>query len=653
MLTSVSLATVPFVSSTDSTRTQMVTKQINQSVTHPNCVRPLVISKQWPYLTNTSRLYRAQAKSSGAIIYSNDEFMIVLYDETGEMKQYEVPEYRHTSDGFCTKVRYRRDVGEFKKGEILYEYDCFNDSVPTYGYNLNTMFFPFFGFNFEDCIVISESAAKQMRYQKIEKILIPIYTYSIFKPMYPNSKYKFLPEIGQTINDNIIAISVAPIDNKDPKSTLRSLNLTNFASIINDTINFKSEHILTNRIKNAVVTDIKIHRFRKKNHSLIDKNLQLLLDDLVNDYRAKIKPIFKELSDIFSQTNAEFVESLIHRYYIANNPRNHFHKLVSFDDLDYVIELELVKEDKTKIGDKLTNRYASKGVVNLIIPDELRPYNTATKEPIDVILGPLSVFARQNFGQILEGLLAKAVKQSQDDIIKNQNINITVDNLYKLSEVSKYLNNSEYTEEIITLADLMKTNEDVHNSFIENITNGGLFFEAPDFCKIDVFELQNKIQELYGITTNDSITIKRELIEYIKNLLNLDDSIPVPETDIVYDNIYNSPMYIVKLKQLANTKISARDVGVYSQASKQPIKDAQGQNKGSHLGSMEFDACIAHNNINTVREFHTVKSDCIDMKHELLRSLTSDDEEYKVKNYSSQSYVKKIIDACMTFLSEN
>ena len=96
MIISTSLVGTPFVSSTDSTRLQMSSKQLSQTLTHFNCKRPYVIGKEWSYLTSTTRLFRLQAPYDGSILYSNNEIMIILYDESQELKVVSIPEYFHT-----------------------------------------------------------------------------------------------------------------------------------------------------------------------------------------------------------------------------------------------------------------------------------------------------------------------------------------------------------------------------------------------------------------------------------------------------------------------------------------------------------------------------------------------------------------------------
>jgi len=56
---------------------------------------------------------------------------------------------------------------------------------------------------------------------------------------------------------------------------------------------------------------------------------------------------------------------------------------------------------KIGVGDKLSNRYANKGVVSKIVPIEDMPY-TEDGEPIDLIISATSVVGRMNVGQLLE-----------------------------------------------------------------------------------------------------------------------------------------------------------------------------------------------------------------------------------------------------------
>ncbi len=79
MITSVNLAGTPFQSSTDSTRLQMASKQIQQTLTHHNCEIPYVIDDNYDFITRYSELGICLAKENGTIVFSNSDIVIVNY----------------------------------------------------------------------------------------------------------------------------------------------------------------------------------------------------------------------------------------------------------------------------------------------------------------------------------------------------------------------------------------------------------------------------------------------------------------------------------------------------------------------------------------------------------------------------------------------
>jgi len=77
--------------------------------------------------------------------------------------------------------------------------------------------------------------------------------------------------------------------------------------------------------------------------------------------------------------------------------------------------LELVKvyvavKRKLAVGDKMAGRHGNKGVVSKIVPEEDMPF-LADGTPIEMVLNPLGVPSRMNFGQILETHLGWAAHE--------------------------------------------------------------------------------------------------------------------------------------------------------------------------------------------------------------------------------------------------
>ncbi len=78
-------------------------------------------------------------------------------------------------------------------------------------------------------------------------------------------------------------------------------------------------------------------------------------------------------------------------------------------DVVKVVKVYVAQKRKIKEGDKLAGRYGNKGVVARILPEEDMPY-LPDGTPVDVVLNPLGVPSRMNFGQVLEthlGLVAR------------------------------------------------------------------------------------------------------------------------------------------------------------------------------------------------------------------------------------------------------
>lgn len=195
------------------------------------------------------------------------------------------------------------------------------------------------------------------------------------------------------------------------------------------------------------------------------------------------------------------------------------------------------------------------------------------------------------------------------------------------------------------------TNPEVKREFLKSIENGGMFFEAPCFASFDIKNLLKVSKELFDVSTNDDIVIPKETFAWLKSELPEMD-VPIPEEDVLYNDIYNSPIYMIKLMQLAENKLNVRDFGEYSTSKQQPKKDKNNLNKASKIGNMEFDAFLGHNCIDTIRELRTVKSDAMNLKPEMVSQLINSGV-YDLPSTKPKSFTRDIIKAYIKFLNEN
>lgn len=347
MIVSTSLSSVPFLSHTDSTRLQMSAKQLKQTITSINCERPFVIGRDWNYLKE-SKIFKQNAKKDGQVVINECGLLFVVYEDDN-IEYFEVEKYKTTYHGFCSELRFCLNEGsKFKKGDLLFEYDCFRNNIASYGYNANVAYIPFFGYNFEDAIVMSESFAKKTKHVKMFKETIPIYAYTLFKDIYKDSEWGFIPEVGQKIEENVICDIMA--SKKDGKNKLyKGISSSDLNSLLNEKGISKNYDSIYSKIENGIVNSIKVHHIDKK-MPLIDKELEKKLKKLHKNWISNINPVYQKLINNFGK---DYANELTNKNFIMQKTKEFtFNK----QDLVYVLEIEIVKKSHTQIGDKFSNR---------------------------------------------------------------------------------------------------------------------------------------------------------------------------------------------------------------------------------------------------------------------------------------------------------
>ena len=148
MLTSTNLCVIPFLGHCDNARLQMSAKQLAQALTHLNCEVPKVMGHDYYFLSQSSSRFKYTANTKGEVIFKNDDIMIInLIFNNGKsyIEVLETPQVISTSSLYSSQLRYQRDVGSFNNGDIIFEYDCFHNNIPTYGYNIWAAYMSFFG----------------------------------------------------------------------------------------------------------------------------------------------------------------------------------------------------------------------------------------------------------------------------------------------------------------------------------------------------------------------------------------------------------------------------------------------------------------------------------------------------------------------------
>jgi len=251
-----------------------------------------------------------------------------------------------------------------------------------------------------------------------------------------------------------------------------------------------------------------------------------------------------------------------------------------------VIKVYIAQKRKIKVGDKLAGRHGNKGVISIIAPRADMPF-MEDGTPVDVVLNPLGVPSRMNFGQILETVLGFAAVRNTEKLRNLLRSKAPVSRikefLLKLYEPHKDEGLKKWIKEA-EKEDLLY--------FAQQLAERGIKYAAPAFQSLTVEEVKEQLK-LAGLSEDGKMRLRDgrtgEYLDY-----------PVTV----------GSMYIMKLIHMAEDKIHARSTGPYSLITQQPV-GGRAHMGGQRFGEMEVWALEAHGSAYALWEMLTVKSDDI------------------------------------------
>ena len=261
------------------------------------------------------------------------------------------------------------------------------------------------------------------------------------------------------------------------------------------------------------------------------------------------------------------------------------------------IKVSLAVKRRMQPGDKMAGRHGNKGVVSMVVPAEDMPY-MEDGTPVDVVLNPLGVPSRMNVGQVLEthlGWAAKTlgaqVRQLLEQTSKATEIRKFLEKIYQGEGNQEVKLGSFGAEEIRTLA--------------ANLGDG-VPLGTPVFDGADEPEVKAML-ELAGLPTSGQTRL------YDGRTGNAFDR----EVTVGY-------MYMLKLNHLVDDKMHARSTGPYSLVTQQPL-GGKAQFGGQRFGEMEVWALEAYGASYTLQEMLTVKSDDVEGRNRVYKSIIGDE----------------------------
>jgi len=663
-IVSVAAALIPFLEHDDANRALMGSNMQRQAVPTLRSEKPLVgTGIERTVATDSGVTVIAQR---GGLVDSVDASRIVVRVNDDEVSAgepgvdiYNLTKYTRSNQNTCINQK-----PLVKPGDVVAAKDVLADGPSTdlgelaLGQNMKVAFMPWNGYNFEDSILISERLVKEERFTTIHIEELTCVARDT--------------KLGQEeISSDIPNVSEHALNKLDESGIVYIGAEVNAGDILVGKVTPKGETQLTpeEKLLRAIfgekASDVKDTSLRVSsgtNGTVIDVQV-FTRDGVEKDTRAleieesELKSVRKDLGDqmrIMEEGVYQRVETLllgklaaggpgglkpetkITRAYLAETPREKWFeirlrnesanrrleqmseqhgrlrvefdemfeekraKLISGDDLApgvlKMVKVYLAVKRIIQPGDKMAGRHGNKGVISMIVPVEDMPH-TKDGEPVDVVLNPLGVPSRMNVGQILEthlGWAAKGLGKKISDMLDAQ------------TKIGKLRN------------------------FLEKIYNtSGKKEDLKSFSDEEILELSQNLRDGVPMATPVFDGAKESDIKYMLELAGLPESGQITLYDGRTGEPFDRPitvgyMYMLKLNHLVDDKMHARSTGPYSLVTQQPL-GGKAQFGGQRFGEMEVWALEAYGAAYTLQEMLTVKSDDVNGRTKMYKSIVDGD----------------------------
>ena len=345
---SVSTTLVPFLEHDDANRALMGSNMQRQAVPLMKPESPLV----------GTGMEEITAYDSGAVITAREKGVVryvtskeIHIEHDGIIDEYYMAKYWRSNQDTCYNQKPIVNAGQMiEKGEVIADGPAVEDGELALGTNLLVAFMPWYGFNFEDAILVSE---KVVREDKFTSIHIKEFSMEV-------RETKLGPE---KITREIPNASDSVLAHLDEEGVVRVGATVKSGDVVVGKVTPKSETESTPEFK--LLNSI----FGEKAKEVRDSSLRLP------------HGVFGIVIDIkrLSRENGDELEP----------------------GVEEMIKVFIGTKRKLQVGDKLAGRHGNKGIIAAILPDEDMPF-LPDGTPVDIVLNPLGVPSRMNLGQIME-----------------------------------------------------------------------------------------------------------------------------------------------------------------------------------------------------------------------------------------------------------
>jgi len=620
----------PFAGHVDASRLNMNSKQILQTVISKNTETPLIIDKDYKKVSQINSPFAEFALDDGIITYSDHETIIIYYNTLGKINMKSTPPQKKLINNALT-LKYKAGVGVIKKGDLIFDYTNMEPKtlIPKIGYRAKILFSSFYGYTADDAMVISEGFAKKSAIEYSHKLFIPI-TKEWKYLRNPNDDYFY--EIGQTLKDEAY-LKYFPIDTSD-----------HFMAEIHNLSEQQSMFFTKSipGIKEGDVISIKVHKNTEKSFNLLKEEYMYtpgLINEIERMYNNNVKvklgtDIAFQRIGLSEEEASKYSQELFDKHYSVPKFPKFFESKLKDDfqldpnNVDFLIEVTVLKTKATTRGDKFTNIFAGKGTVSMIIPDSIMPKDPVTNLPVDIIFNPLGIFGRNNWGVIFELGLSKIIEDIEilASDIKNGEFNPEkaeglIERISFIEEKFIRRYDNKYARDIreflipgITSAMLSENFEPI-NKLVDDIIKNKFYLFVPNFPGISYTSFYSDFLKPYGIKFNISfdkskVNFDKDLIRWLREEWDYTNETLGGEIYETTVDAFTGTNYMLKLYHTSYSKFTTVSLAnSYSKITGQPVRGRK-KTGGQHISWQTLAALLGHKENNGIlKELYTIKSD--------------------------------------------
>lgn len=358
---------IPFLPSDQGNRVSMADKQMEQAISLKDREAPLVQTKTENPRDPDHTFDKAFGSFSsirspvhGRVSEVHKDHIIVMEGH----KKHKIPIYDHFPlndvKGMMNSEPVVKVGDTVKSGQLLADTNYTKNGTLALGTNLRVGYMPYKGYNFEDGIVISETAAKKLTSDHLYK-----------------KKLELDPE-ADTISRSKFEAYLGL------KSTI--LTKEQKQHLDDDGVVKAGSKLVPGSVMVAAVG---------KNNA----------DNVLSGYGKRNFSPYRDKSLYWDEDHVGTVVKVIK------------------DPTGKGVKVYVKTEEPMQVGDKLSGRHGNKGIVTMILPDHEMPFThdpkTKERTPLEVMLNPSGVPTRMNLGQVFETAASKIAEKTGKAYVVN------------------------------------------------------------------------------------------------------------------------------------------------------------------------------------------------------------------------------------------